>query len=168
MIYYFPFAKIKFSSPLSDDEVVNQLVKNLEPKKYRLTPFFMNPEYHKQYEGKYFNYHFIMNWVLKNTKITNPEIEGRIIQNALNTSIHVKMKYKGLNATFLFMLSLILSIVFVIFLGVIITKGENITGNLKPIIACIIIYSIVMLRFNWTVYKVKQELSEFFKAKIDL
>lgn len=172
MIYYFPFAKFNFTSTLEDDEIVNHLVRNLEPKQDRsttlLTSLIMNPEEHRLYEGTYFNYHFNINRVRKNSGVTNPEIEGRIIQNASNSTIQVKMKYKGLNAAIIFMLVLIMSITIVVFLGVLFSKGIGVPNSPVPVLLLLLLYSIAMFRFNWAVRKVKKEMSDLFNATLEL
>lgn len=164
-MHYFPSAEIKFQSPFKDDEIVERLAKQLEPRNnIRYDHWLIVPEKHRLFEGTIFNYRIKMSRVEYHSSLFNSEISGEIRQNAFNSTITLKFRLMNKNSVLLFLAMLIFSIMALVGFGMLFTKGLKLVYFI-PILVWIGFYSLIVWRFHAITGKSISDLSRIFDAR---
>lgn len=165
---YFPVANVEFTSELTDDEIIDRLSQELEPKKVRYsdwkTGLFMNAEEHRLLEGSMHNYHLKINRVVYNALIFNTVITGRFKQHAFNSSGNLTIRLAPMNGIF--------ATIILIGFGVFMLAGiySLFEPNPKlwyiyPTVLFIAAYAGMMLGFNLSVKKDVKIMSKLCDAQ---
>lgn len=165
---YFPLAGFRFTSSLSDDELVERLSKQLEPRvhSHRYKHWIMTKPQHRTFEGTIYNYHLKMNRVEYNSGFFNPLITGRIRQNAFNTTITIDMKIRPMNGAVLGVFMTLFTLVAVVFFLLFFTDPQP--GYLVPMALWLTFYAYTLWQFKRRVRWIIADLSAIFQCEPEI
>lgn len=161
---FLPIEHLVYTTQLSIAEVRETLLDSVEPiKKFRMKGLF-KIRGHKPYEGKIDENTFFMRRIIQYKNAFLPQINGEIHENhSKTTTIHINMKPHNVVLIFAGILSGLVGVVFLVFLGVLIFTLSFDVMVLIPLGMVLFIYVLTMGGFTYESRIAKKHFSKIFE-----